>query len=41
MGRVEGMHAIVTPWLDERANPDVTPEDVATNRFIDPTIGLE
>ena len=41
MGRVEGMHAIVTPWLDERANPDVTPEDVATNRFIDTTIGLE
>lgn len=40
MERVAEMHAIVKPWLDERANPDVTPEDVVTNRFIDPSIGL-
>lgn len=41
MERVARMRAIVTPWLDERANPDVRPEDVVTNRFIDPAIGLK
>ena len=40
MERVAEMHAIVKPWLDERSNPDVKPEDVVTNRFIDPSIGL-
>ncbi|WP_253913389.1 hypothetical protein [Pseudoruegeria sp. HB172150] len=41
MERVEEMFGIVKPWLDERSNPDVVPDDVVTNRFIDPTIGLE
>jgi len=40
MDRVAKMAAIVKPWLDERADPDVKPEDVVTNRFIDPKIGL-
>lgn len=40
MAQVEAMFAIVKPWLDERSNPDVRPEDVVTNRFIDPSIGL-
>ena len=40
MDRVARMAAIVKPWLDERADPDVKPEDVVTNRFIDPKIGL-
>ncbi|OJU36396.1 MAG: hypothetical protein BGN94_04620, partial [Rhizobiales bacterium 68-8] len=39
MDRVAKMAAIVKPWLDERADPDVKPEDVVTNRFIDPKIG--
>lgn len=41
MERVAEMQAIVKPWLDERSNPDVKPEDVVTNRFIDPAIGLK
>lgn len=41
MDRVARMHEIVAPLLDERANPEVKPEDVVTNRFIDPSIGLE
>lgn len=41
MERVAEMHAIVKPWLDERSDPDVKPEDVVTNRFIDPAIGLK
>lgn len=40
MDRVLKMYEIVKPWLDERANPDVKPEDVVTNRFIDPSIGF-
>jgi len=41
MDRVAKMHEIVKGWLDERANPDVKPEDVVTNRFIDPSIGFK
>ena len=41
MDRVSTILEIVKPGLDERANPDVTAEDVVTNRFIDPSIGLE
>lgn len=41
MERVAAMLDIVRPWLDERSDPDVAPEDVVTNRFIDPSIGLE
>ena len=41
MDRVAAMLEIVRPSLDERAEPDVAPEDVVTNRFIDPAIGLE
>jgi hypothetical protein len=41
MDRVTEMHGIVKPWLDERANPEVTPEMVVTNRFIDTSIGLK
>ncbi|MCW2393093.1 hypothetical protein M2336_001527 [Sphingobium sp. B1D7B] len=28
------------PYLDIRAKPNVKPQDVVTNRFIDPTVGL-
>ena len=41
MERVAKMAEIVKPWLDERADPEVTPEMVVTNRFIDPSIGLK
>lgn len=41
MERVETMFEIVQPWLDERAADDVSPEDVVTNRFIDPEIGAQ
>lgn len=41
MDQVRAMQAIVQPWLDERAAPGVQPEDVVTNRFIDPAIGLK
>ena len=41
MDRVQAIYEIVSPNLDERADPDVQPGDVVTNRFIDPTIGLE
>jgi hypothetical protein len=34
------MAVVVAPSLDERSNMDVTPEDVVTNRFIDPSIGF-
>lgn len=40
MDRVNRMLEIVRDSLDERSNPDVTTEDVVTNRFIDPSIGL-
>jgi hypothetical protein len=41
MDRVKRLYEIVKPWLDERADPNVKPEDVVTNRFIDPKIGLK
>ena len=41
MDRVARMAEITKPWLDERSNPDVTPDDVVTNRFIDPSIGFK
>lgn len=41
MERVAEMLKIVKSRLDERANPDVTPEQIVTNRFIDPSIGLK
>lgn len=41
MERVAKIHGIVKGWLDERADPDVKPEDVVTNRFIDPSIKLD
>lgn len=41
MERVARMLTIVKPWLDERSDPDVTPEKVVTNRFIDPSIGFK
>jgi hypothetical protein len=40
MDLVTKMHGIVAGSLDERANPDATPQDVVTNRFIDPSIGF-
>ena len=40
MARVAEIYEIVQPWLDERADPEAKPEDVVTNRFIDPAIGL-
>lgn len=40
MDRVNRMLEIVRPSLDERSDPDVTAEDVVTNRFIDPSIGI-
>ncbi|WP_133240319.1 hypothetical protein [Pararhodobacter oceanensis] len=39
--RVAVMFDIVQPWLDERALDDLDPQSVITNRFIDPSIGLE
>lgn len=41
MDRVQTIFEIVAPNLDERADPDVQPGDVVTNRFIDPSIGLD
>lgn len=41
MDRVAEMLKIVKPRLDERADPAVKPEQVVTNRFIDPSIGLK
>lgn len=40
MSMATSMREIVTPSLDERSKMDVTPEDVVTNRFIDPSIGF-
>ncbi|MEP1768812.1 MAG: hypothetical protein ABJJ53_19500 [Sulfitobacter sp.] len=34
------MAVVVAPSLDERSDMDVTPQDVVTNRFIDPSIGF-
>lgn len=41
MGRVSKVYEIVKDDLDDRADADVTPESVVTNRFIDPSIGLK
>lgn len=41
MERVAKMHEIVKPWLDERADPEVSGDKVVTNRFINPAIGLK
>lgn len=41
MDRVAEMLAIVKPRFDERAEPEVKADDVVTNRFIDPSIGLK
>lgn len=38
MDRVEAMFEIVKPWLDERADENVTPQTVVTNRFINTEI---
>ena len=40
MTRVGALFDLVKGELDERADPAVTPESVVTNRFIDPSIGL-
>jgi hypothetical protein len=36
--RVQKTIDIVSPNFDDRANPDVTPEDIVTDEFLDPTI---
>jgi len=41
MDRVAEMLKLVKPRFDERADPDVKPDKVVTNRFIDPSIGLK
>ncbi|KQQ71123.1 hypothetical protein ASF70_20115 [Rhizobium sp. Leaf321] len=41
MDRVTEMLKLVKPRFDERADPDVKPDQVVTNRFIDPSIGLK
>lgn len=41
MERAASILDIVKPQFDERADPDVTIDMVVTNRFIDPSIGLE
>lgn len=38
--RIAGIIDIFRPFLDDRARPDVTPDDLVTNRFIDPEIGV-
>jgi hypothetical protein len=40
MSMVAAMRKIVGTSLDERSNMDVVPEDIVTNRFIDPSIGF-
>ena len=40
MDRVAEMLKLVKPRFDERADPDVKPDQVVTNRFLDPSIGL-
>ncbi|CUH63655.1 hypothetical protein TG4357_00808 [Thalassovita gelatinovora] len=41
MDRVASILEIVAPQFDERADPEVTPGMIVTNKFIDPSIGLE
>ena len=41
MDRVAEMLKLVKPRFDERADPDVKPDQVVTNRFMDPSIGLK
>ena len=38
--KIQTLIDIMAPNLDDRAKPGVTPDDVATNQFIDETIGL-
>jgi hypothetical protein len=38
--RAQAMLDILSPNLDDRANPDVSPADIQTNQFIDESIGL-
>jgi hypothetical protein len=38
--RVQATIDNVSPSFDDRSNPDVTPEDLVTNDFIDPSIAL-
>ena len=40
MARAAALLAVLRPTLDIRAKPGVRPQDVVTNRFIDPRIGL-
>ena len=40
MAFVAAMRDVIAGSLDERSKPDVTPDDVVTNRFIDPSIGF-
>lgn len=40
MEMVAQMREVVQSSLDERSNMDVTPDDIVTNRFIDPSIGF-
>ncbi|MFZ4069121.1 MAG: hypothetical protein ACOYJ6_03345 [Caulobacterales bacterium] len=40
MARVERVAALLRPMLDIRAKPNLRVEDVVTNRFIDPAIGM-
>jgi hypothetical protein len=40
MARVQGTIDLLASAFDDRANPDVTPEDIATNEFIDTSIAL-
>lgn len=41
LARIEEIIEIFRPFLDERAKADLRAEDLVTNRFIDPSIGLE
>jgi hypothetical protein len=38
--RIAQILEVLTPSLDQRAKADVQPEDIATNQFINPSIGL-
>jgi hypothetical protein len=38
--RIQGTIDTIKGGFDDRANPDVTPEDIATNEFIDTSIAL-
>lgn len=38
--RIEGIITIFESFLDDRARTDLSADDLVTNRFIDPTVGL-